>query len=228
MKHLWLAFVDYAAIAFRALGLNIVVCWFRSFLSNKIKRKHRIERLKVVIRKHRPAAFLRALVHVLPVAAALFLVIINLYQYYVGSSIQSLVFYQSIAKVFEIMAQASLAAIVFSYIRHETVLGQGVPLGALFSGLQLTQASYLWSTEFWSTITSDHLPLGRRSGLIAIIVSSIYLAAVVGPSSAVLLIPRLDYWPAGSTNIWINITSDDLWPMQYLITPDKLTMANRY
>ncbi|KAL9585099.1 MAG: hypothetical protein Q9212_001725 [Teloschistes hypoglaucus] len=151
-KHLWLGFQDYATITFRALGLNIVVCWFRSFFSRKIKRRSRIERPKVAIRKHRPAAFLRALVHVLPVTGALFLVTINLYDYYVGTSIQSLVFYQFIAKVFEIMAQASLAAIVFSYIRHEMILGQGIPLGALFSGLQLSQASYLWSMEFWGSL----------------------------------------------------------------------------
>ncbi|KAL8667912.1 MAG: hypothetical protein Q9202_000377 [Teloschistes flavicans] len=124
MQHLWSGFKHYATIAFRALGLNIVVCWLRSFFSEKINRKQHIEFPKVAIRRHRPSAFLRALVHVLPVTAALFLVIINLYQYYVGSSIQSLVFYQFIAKVFEIMAQASLAAIVFSYVRHEMILGQ--------------------------------------------------------------------------------------------------------
>ncbi|KAI4193729.1 MAG: hypothetical protein LQ350_008192 [Teloschistes chrysophthalmus] len=157
IKHLWLGSQHYAKIAFRALGLNIVVCWFRSFLSKEIKRKSRIERPKVAIRKHRPAAFLRALVHVLPVTAALFLVAINFYQYYVGSSIQSLVLYQFIAKVFEIMAQASLAAIVFSYIRHEMVQGQGIPLGALFSGLQLSQASYLWSMEFWGSFADTSL-----------------------------------------------------------------------
>ncbi|KAL8628500.1 hypothetical protein Q9189_005816 [Teloschistes chrysophthalmus] len=223
IKHLWLGSQHYAKIAFRALGLNIVVCWFRSFLSKEIKRKSRIERPKVAIRKHRPAAFLRALVHVLPVTAALFLVAINFYQYYVGSSIQSLVLYQFIAKVFEIMAQASLAAIVFSYIRHEMVQGQGIPLGALFSGLQLSQASYLWSMEFWGSVRSNHLSLKRKCGLVAIMVSAISLAAVVGPSSAILLIPRLAYWPGGSTHIWINITSDALWPINtkdVIVPPD--------
>lgn len=41
---------------------------------------------------------------------------------------------------------------------------------------------------------------------------AIVLAATVGPSSAILLIPRLDYWPAGSTHIWLNTTTQDLWP----------------
>lgn len=38
------------------------------------------------------------------------------------------------------------------------------------------------------------------------------LAAVAGPSSAILLIPRLADWPAGSTHIWVNATFDDIWP----------------
>lgn len=38
------------------------------------------------------------------------------------------------------------------------------------------------------------------------------LAAVAGLSSATLLIPRLSNWPAGSTHIWVNATSHDLWP----------------
>lgn len=38
------------------------------------------------------------------------------------------------------------------------------------------------------------------------------LAAVAGPSSAVLLIPRLSYWSAGSTHIWVDATFNDIWP----------------
>lgn len=38
------------------------------------------------------------------------------------------------------------------------------------------------------------------------------LAAVAGPSSAILLIPRLSNWPAGSTHIWVNATFNDIWP----------------
>lgn len=43
---------------------------------------------------------------------------------------------------------------------------------------------------------------------------SIILATVYGPSSAVLLIPRLQYWPGGNTDIWLNATSDSIWPTQ--------------
>ena len=201
-----------AEVILRALGFQVLICWTRSLSFNKFKRKSRSELPKVALHKNRVFALLRGLIHAVPVAGALFLVTINLYQYYAGSFIKPLALYQFLAKVHEILIQGSLAAIVFSYIRHEMVLGQGVPLGALFSGLQLSQASYLWSSEFWGSLRSKSLSLGKRCSLIAVIVSAIALAAVVGPSSAILLVPRLAYWPGGSTDIWINITADDLWP----------------
>ena len=96
-------------------------------------------------------------------------------------------------------------------------MGQGLPFGALFSGLQISQASYLWSMEFWRTASSKHLPVYRRIGIISVITIAISLAAVIGPSSAILLIPRLAYWPAGSTDIWLNATFQDIWPDRSVI-----------
>ena len=212
LNHFRVAFKENATIILRALGFYVLVYWIRSLSSDKFKRESRSELPKVALHKDRSSALLRGLIHAIPVAGALPLVSINIYEYYVGTSIKPLALYQFIAKVHEITIQASLAAIVFSYIRHEMVLGQGVPLGALFSGLQLSQASYLWSSEFWGSLRSKSLSLGRRCSLIAVIVGAIALAAVVGPSSAILLVPRLAYWPAGSTDIWINVTADDLWP----------------
>ena len=99
---------------------------------------------------------------------------------------------------------------MFTFIRYELSLGAGLPFGALFSGLQVSQASYLWSIEFWGTAYSEQLPFRRRLGIISVISIAILLATTIGPSSAILLIPRLDYWPAGSTDIWLNATFQDL------------------
>ena len=68
--------------------------------------------------------------------------------------------------------------------------------------------------EFWGSLTSGYLPIRRRLGLRVITLLSFLLAAASGPSSAILLIPRLDYWPAGSTDIWVNMTVGDIWPIQ--------------
>ena len=201
---------------FRVLGLNILVCWIRSLSNFKSKKKSGLELPKVAIQKNRASALLRALIHAVPIGVALWVISINLYGLSVGVSVKPLTYYQVGAKVHEIAVQASLAVVLFSYIRHEMVLGRGLPLGSMFCALQVSQPSYLWSTEFWGSIASKNLAWRRKCRLIAFVFFSIVLAAVIGPSTAILLVPRLDYWSAGSTHIWMNITADDLWPTRYV------------
>lgn len=195
----------------RALGLYLIASGLRDVKRYAVGKGFD-EQTKVAIRKSRKVALLRALIHLIPFVVALWEITINWNTYYLGSAPLNQAVYQFGAKFHEITAQASIAAIVFSYVRHEMSLGQGLPFGALFSGLQVSQLSYLWSMEFWGSICSKHLPLRRRIGMAVVITSTFILAAAVGPSSAILLIPRLDYWPAGSTDIWLNITAQDLWP----------------
>ena len=193
----------------RALGLSL--------LSNAIHhwgRGHAQEPLKIVFRRNRTVALLRSLIHVVPTSIALWLVSLNWVTYYVGSFTYDQVYYQIGAKALEIMIQASLAAIVLGYVRHELILGKGLPFSTLFSGLQVSQVSYLWSMEFWGSIGSKSFSMSRKVILGVSIVFVFVLAAGAGPSAAVLLIPRRDYWPAGSTHIWINGSRDDIWPMQ--------------
>lgn len=107
---------------------------------------------------------------------------------------------------------ASLTTILFTSIRHDLMTRKGLPFGALFSGLQITQISYLWSLEFWGLASSRNLTPRRRLRLVGLISFITILAATVGPSSAIAMIPRLGYWPAGQTHIWINGTVNDFWP----------------
>ena len=198
-------------ILFRALGLHLIISAIRS-LRHLAIGKGFDEPTKIAIRKDRMTALGRALIHVVPITVAIWEIIINWNTYYFGATIRNQAYYQFGAKVHEMTAQASLAVIVFSYIRYEMSLGKGLPFGALFSGLQISQASYLWSMEFWGSLCSGKLPFRRKVEMALIMSVAIVLAATVGPSSAILLIPRLDYWPAGSTSIWLNTTSQGLWP----------------
>ena len=45
-----------------------------------------------------------------------------------------------------------------------------------------------------------------------ILIACIVLAVSVGPSSAIAMIPRVGYWPAGATRIWLNGTEDQVFP----------------
>ncbi len=194
----------------RALGLNLIFSLF-VFLRHKTVGKGYTEPTKIAIRKNRTTALLRALIHVFPVGVALWEIVLNWNTYFVGYAIYEQAYYQFGAKAHEIAIEASLSAVIFSYVRYELMLGDGIPFGALFSGLQVSQASYLWSMEFWGTVGSNNVS-SKKLRLLVVVATSVFLAAIAGPASAVLLVPRLDYWPAGSTNIWINITSDSLWP----------------
>ena len=207
----WKSLQGSSEVLFRALGLNLILVGLRSLRRLAVGRGFD-EPTKIAIRKSRKTALLRALIHVVPLSIALWEITFNWNTYYVGSKVQNQALYQFGAKLHEMTAQASIAAVVFSYVRYELSLGQGLPFGALFSGLQVSQASYLWSTEFWGSIYSTSIPSKRKMGMAVIIVIAIFLAATVGPSSAILLIPRLEYWPAGSTDIWMNITAAELWP----------------
>lgn len=205
------ALQDGARVISRALGLSAIVNGLRSVRHLTVGKGYD-EPIKVAIRKSRTTALLRALIHIVLLGVALWEIILNWNTYFVGESIRSLAYYQFGAKIHELTAQASVAAILFSYIRYELSLGLGLPFGALFSGLQVSQASYLWSMEFCGAVCATHLPIYRKLGIIFVTTFAIVLAATVGPSSAVLLIPRLGYWPAGSTDIWLNATLQDIWP----------------
>ena len=207
----WSSRYNLTKTLFRALGLSVLISIFRSLRRLTIGKGY-TEPTKVAICKSRMTALTRASIHIVPVSVALWEIAINCNTYYLGPTVRNLAYYQFGAKVHEITAQASLAAVIFSYIRYEISLGNGLPFGALFSALQISQASYLWSMEFWGSILSKHLSTRRRIGMILVMTTAIVLAATVGPSSAILLIPRLDYWPAGTTHIWMNATSQDLWP----------------
>ncbi|KAI4138321.1 MAG: hypothetical protein L6R39_006847 [Caloplaca ligustica] len=196
----------------RALSLSLVVHAFRGLRHPTGRGLH--EPTKVAIRQSRLAALLRNLVHLVPFGFALFEIILNWNVYYVGTQPYSTAIYQVVAKAHEVLVQASITTIIFSAIRRDLAHGKGLPFGLLFSGLQVSQISYLWSVELWGAIRADFQRPLRKLALFSLVVGGIALAVASGPSSALLLIPRVQLWPAGRTHIWINVTADQLWPAQ--------------
>lgn len=141
----------------RALGLYLIASGLQD-LKRLAVGKGFDEQTKVAIRKSRRVALLRALIHLIPFAVALWEIIINWNTYYLGSAPLNQAVYQFGAKFHEITAQASITAIVFSYVRYEMSLGQGLPFGALFSGLQVSQLSCLYSMEFEARFARNTSP----------------------------------------------------------------------
>lgn len=116
LKSCWSAFQHGSQVLFRVLGLNLVVAGFKSLRHASVGRGYE-EPIKTAIRQSRKTALLRALIHVAPLSAALWEIVLNWNTYYVGATIRNLAYYQIGAKIHEIAAQASLAAIVFTYVR---------------------------------------------------------------------------------------------------------------
>ena len=126
-------------------------------------------------------------------AIALFEVITNLHGRYLGRTFDKQSYYQLAAKAHEIAIDASLTSIMLSYIRHELTIGDGLPFGAFLGSLQVTTVSYLWSRELWSSLFASRLRIRRIAFFILMLLCGI-IAATAGPSSAVLLIPRQNFW----------------------------------
>lgn len=192
---------SFITILFRALGLQS----FRSaFL-------HKNEAPKIPLRKSRTAALLRGTVHLAPVLVTISVIVLNSAGYYVGGNASWLPSLQFLAKLQEILMQASIATVVFAYIRHE-LISHDMPFGALFSAVQVTTLSYLWSLELWGSLTSPHLRGRRKIVFLTFVPLSILLAACVGPSLAIALIPRHVDFPAGRTSLWLNISQNEMFP----------------
>ena len=116
LKGSWSALQDGSKIIFRILGLNIIMAGLKSLRHFSVGKGF-TEPTKVAIRKSRTTALLRALIHVVPLSIALWEVMLNWNTYYVGATIRNIAYYQFGAKFHEMTAQASLAAIIFTYIR---------------------------------------------------------------------------------------------------------------
>lgn len=85
--------------------------------------------------------------------------------------------------------RALIANVLISVVRFEANQDY-ISLGMVLASSHISRLSYLWSLELWSAMTSSTL-LTRRTIFIVVLVPLLsFLAAVVGPSSPVAMIPR--------------------------------------
>ena len=177
------------------------------------------ETRKVAIREDRWIAALAGAIHVLPASVAISIAIFNAVGYYIGEELagpkgqddEKLAGLQLAAKLHELTMQASIAAMLLQYIRHEVALNDGLPFGALFAGHLFKDISFLWSSEFWGTANGYFTINQSRYRLVALLVVCSLLGLTAGPASATILKPRMGHWPAGGTDFWIDVPLVELW-----------------
>lgn len=117
---------------------------------------------------------------------------------------------QFAAKLHEILIVGSLTSIVMYRIRKRLVSKRGLPFGLLSSGYQVSSTEFLFSRGLWSAFTTDRW-------LILTVAATIILVNVVGPSSAIVVIPRLDWWHVRapfncSQQLYLDSSLDQLYP----------------
>lgn len=200
--------------ALRAVGLDII-----NSLARKWTGRNRNERPKVIMHKSFWIALSRTLVHLLPLSVFASLIYINYNTLYIGPSFtwkgqqSDAVFsamIQVAAKAQELLCVASLAAIVLQALRQE-LLHEGLPIGLLGSGLWFSQISSFWSPEFLAAAPWS-IKSARRIRFFLLLVVAGLLAAVIGPASAVLMLPRDQEIPAGGTSFYLNGSPNEIWP----------------
>lgn len=176
------------------------------------------EKEKVALWRSRRKVLIACRVHCIPVAATTILLYLNLRGYYIGRELsglsgyddQKFILLQFAAKCHELAIIASLTTVLFSVIRHELTSAGGLPFGALFAGYQFKDISFLLSLEFWGAARAKLEKSYRRWAVIALVVVCTFFSVSAGPASATLMRPRLDDWPAGGSDFWVNIREEEL------------------
>jgi hypothetical protein len=129
---------------------------------------------------------------------------------------------QFAAKLHELLMLASIGTATFAYIREEMAFGAGVTIGTVFAGQQFSSINNLWSMEFWSAVYDARThskgskkqrwyKISTKWRMVWLIALATVLGVSVGPSGAVLMRPRLEWWPAGGTDFWLDVTSENIY-----------------
>ncbi|MCJ1426967.1 hypothetical protein MMC29_004870 [Sticta canariensis] len=120
---------------------------------------------------------------------------------------------QFAAKLHEILIVGSLTSIIMHHIRERLVRSRGLSLGLLSSGYQVSSMEFLFSKSFRGAFCTD-------TGLILTLAATIITVNVVGPSSAIVVIPRLDWWGVraafnNTLQLYLGGSFDQLYPTKF-------------
>lgn len=168
------------------------------------------ERPKVAFsRRKRKMLYVAAIFH-LP-AVALTLILLGLYISHVswpspGPTNNVLNSLQFAAKIHEALAFGSITQIVFHRLRYELLGEHGLPFGLVIAAFQITSIPYFFSKQFWSPMKA--LRQSPHQVLTCILLlSSLVLVMALGPSSAIVMMPRLGWSPVSITALDSSVDS---------------------
>ena len=195
---------------------NLRSRWRGKRTADQFKARRRKEEPKIPLSRNLARAFGHFLLfHAVPIGVALALIILNTKTHFYGTSGKWLGALQFTAKVHEILMQVSIITAMTAYLQRLLVHQRPVPFGAIFSAYQVTQMSYLWSSEFRAAVTTPGFDGMRKAGFVLFVPLSILMAAIVGPSSAIAMQPRAINFTLPESTFALNITSNALYPNSF-------------
>lgn len=171
----------------RQFRLQILAVCLYPFSSWKTKDENR----KVAIYSSRCMAILHGLIHIVPFTGALTLLVLFWMKYFIGPAFGGTTALQFVAKLHELLMQVSIANISLSVVRA-LAIKHYVPLGVLSGAAHTKALSYLWSLDFWATVRARGFHGWHKILFLCSFPLLLLLTALVGPSAAVLMIPRPD------------------------------------
>ncbi|KAL3707433.1 hypothetical protein TMatcc_005412 [Talaromyces marneffei ATCC 18224] len=152
--------------------------------------------------------------HIIPLAVAATLIVINIQSRFLGIDTQWTNLLQFIAKLHEILMQISITTAMIGYQQYLlTQSNSAVPFGAIFSAYHATQVGYLWSSEFRASVTTPRFPMLLKTGFVLFVAGSILLASGVGPASAIAMLPRLVSYRIANYRLGLDHAYGDVFPM---------------
>ncbi|KAK4248146.1 hypothetical protein C7999DRAFT_31461 [Corynascus novoguineensis] len=168
------------------------------------------------------ARFWDSSIHLLPLALTALLIAMNIQRWYwiheedmyklweSPDTILSL--FQFAAKVHELLVIASLGALTLKLFKRHLV-GSRIPLGLLTGAYRVGDIPYIFSSSFHGAAWGSYWFLAL------VIFINTMLATLVGPSSAILMVPDLDWYPLpGAFNniqeprVYYNSPPNETWP----------------
>lgn len=147
---------------------------------------------------------------------------------------------QFAAKAHELLIVASIGAIVLHFARRRLVGRKGIALGLLMTSYGIDAPESILSSRFWSALSFDTSKLDPAAVILSLLLLvSAILCQLVGPASAGVIQPNLDWWPvsdpyngqklplylsARNNETFPVVLNEDTWPLMTL-GPDGNTYS---
>ena len=206
-----------------SMSQDFLKYWKLQFLVSIKSWRSPEERRKTAMYQSRCLATGHALLHPIPLSSAIAFLILNWSGYFVGPSFTFSTTLQFVAKLQELLIQASLAEIVLSIVRSQMMEGY-LPLGALSASAQAMHLPYLWSLDLLAAVTSPSFRGRRKALFVCLVPLLVLLAALVGPSSAVLMIPRTGVSSRPTIIHWRSLSDEEVMFPSRLDRTQNLTL----